>query len=364
MTEICVKREKQVVIVPKSAFKEGGRNPLQTLFKDAGYDKIDGNFDRQDQIIQGDFIFRGIKGSKALATQFDLFRQKSVGIIMGSDVVSDADFLCEDSYEVQTQITRLLTLGIGKCSLNFLAPEDENPIRSAADLEGRRIFTKYPSTLRRLLQELGINAQIRETEGADTRVNEFRNEDANVAAFEIVGSGDTARKNRLQIVKNELVYPIFNTVNPEQVQTDLFLTNKDSLSNFTKESLQELGLALESAMNDGVYASIRFNAPNIALDRFRNFGMKGPTVSPLLSREDEGQRWSALEIFVPEDVANSTRLQILRLGGKDVGIERGVRVDMPVDQSEVLKVLPLDFAYPNRGEDDWKKVAPVQPIIS
>lgn len=341
MTDILIKPEKQLVIVPKSAFKEGGRNPLQQLFTNAGYDKLNGEFDRRDQVEQGDFIFRGIKGTNALATQFDLFRRKSVGIVMGSDVLVDANFLAQDRYDVQTQITRLLTLAIGQCTLNFLAPE-ENPVQSAQDLEERRIFTKYPSILKKILEQMGISAQIRETEGADTRVNEFREEDPNVAAFEIVGTGDTARKNRLQIVQNELSYPGFDNFDAKQVQTDLFLTNVTLMSAYTKRAMQVLGLALESAANNSSYASICFNVPQKIAYRFKNFGMRSPTVAPLLLREGDTEKWSALQILVPEDQANNIRLQIAELGGDDIGVERGIKVDVPCDASEVLKVLPLN----------------------
>ena len=53
--------EKQLIIVPKSSFKNTSRNSLKSLFESSGYDKLCGDFYRRDQMTQGDIVLRGIK---------------------------------------------------------------------------------------------------------------------------------------------------------------------------------------------------------------------------------------------------------------------------------------------------------------
>ena len=337
-----------VVLLPKTAFGNGSRTPLSDLFRRAGYDKVTGDFGRGDQIEQGDFLFRAVKGQEALAAQMELFRGRSIGIIMGTDVLGEADLLARER-GVSPELERLLTLGIGPCSLRILAPQ-EAPVGNKEDLAGRSIFTKYPKLLGELLQAWGVNAPIRQTLGADVRVNEFRGDSARVAALEVVGSGETARRAKLQVVSDELSYPQIGITDCAQIQTDVFLTNRSSISMRTRQALQELGLALESARDQNQYAAFRFNIPASFLPAFASCGMKGPTVADV-ARMD-GSTWKALEIVVPKDQENAVRARLLRDGAQDLVRIAPVNVEISAENSEVLSVLPFsDAAQPAEPEE-------------
>ncbi|MDD5623663.1 MAG: phosphoribosyl-ATP diphosphatase, partial [Candidatus Peribacteraceae bacterium] len=358
---------RQLVLVPKAALdpSRSSRNRLVELLVKAGYDRVLNGFDRRDEIAQDTFVFRGVKGAEALASQLELLRDRPVGIVMGADVLAEADLIAQ-SYGVRSGIQRLLSLGVGSCSLTFLAPE-ERPLLAPSDLRGRRIFTKYPLLLRRLLQTMGLSASVRRTEGADTRVNESRGE-LPVAAFEIVESGRTARESRLQISGQELGFPSGEALrlpylSLPAISTDLSATRVQQMTDFTRDALRELGLALESARQSNRYVALAFNVPTAQADRFRDLGLRGPTAAQVLV--PDGAPWSALEIYVPIDRKNAMRAELLCRGARDLSVSETLNVELSTDQSEVLRVLPFELI--ERGttvetgieRDRWESLADV-----
>jgi len=330
--------ERQVVLLPKGAFGSGSRAPLAQIFQRAGYDRVNGDFSRCDQVEQGEFLFRAVKGAEALAVQLELFRGRSIAIVMGTDVLGEAEVLARRQ-GVRARIDRLLTLGIGRCELRILAPE-ENPVRSPQNLENRSIFTKYPALLTELLQGIGVSATVRATYGADTRVNEFRSGAEAVAAFEVVGSGETARQSRLQIVREEIPYPSVGTAEFGRIQTDVFLTERQALSARQSDAYQEFGLALESAREENQFVTFRFNIPAALLPAFARFGMKGPTVASV--QTSDGSSWRAVEVAVPRERANAVRRELLAAGARDLLQAGIVNAEVSADDSEVLRLLPLE----------------------
>jgi len=342
-----------VVLVPKTAFGNGSRTPLSDLFCRAGYDKVNGDFGRNDQVEQGGFTFRAVKGSEAIATQLELFRGKTIGVVMGSDVLVEGDLIAQEK-GITSDIRRLLSLNIGPCLMRIIAP-DESPILTSDDLSGRSIFTKYPRILKKLLDLLNINdASIRPALGADVRVNEFRAEPEGVAALEIVGSGDTARKANLQIVENEILYPKIGVIDSGNIETNMYLTNIDLITSGAKQAFQELGLALESARDENQFVNFRFNVPEEIVGRFAGFGMKGPTVSDLIT--EDGSKWKALDVAIPREQSNDFRRELLRIGAKDLLQPASVNVEVSADESEVLSVLPFEVSQEVDYSSDFSMV--------
>ncbi len=330
------------IIVPKSGMESGkGRNNIGDLLASAGYD-VREKFGRNDQAQQGDLRFLAIKGADALAAQLERLNDKPYALLMGSDVLAEAD-LTARRRGVSSRIQRLLTIGAGPCTLRFLAPE-ENPVTSEADLEGRHIFSKYPAILSKALGAMDVRAKVRRTEGADTRVNEWRTDDTDIAALEIVGSGDTARANKLQIVDGQtIMYPEGRSMGLEyfdfnNIATDLFVSDARNLSLQSRGAIRDLGLALEAALTSHRYVAFKFNVPIDDVKNFRDLGMKGPTISPVLSRD--GQEWRSMEVYVPEPEQNRMRSTLMDRGAKDLS-SMVLHVEVDASTSEVLRGLPF-----------------------
>lgn len=330
------------IIVPKSGMESGkGRNNIGDLLASAGYD-VREKFGRNDQTQQGDLRFLAIKGADALAAQLERLNGKPYGLLMGSDVLAEAD-LTARRRGISSRIQRLLTIGAGPCTLQFLAPE-ENPVESEEDLERRHIFSKYPAILSKALGVMGVRAKVRRTEGADTRVNEWRTDDANIAALEIVGSGETARANKLQIVDRQtILYPEGTAMGLEYfdfnaIATDLFVSDARNLSLQSRAAIRDLGLALEAALTSHRYVAFKFNVPLDDVKNFRDLGMKGPTISPVLSRDR--REWRSMEVYVPEPEQNRMRATLMERGARDLS-SMVLQVEVDASTSEVLRGLPF-----------------------
>jgi len=67
-------------------------------------------------------------------------------------------------YEKDFKIREVEKLNFGKCSLVIAVPLDSS-IQKIQDLEGERIATSYPNSLRKFLQKQKINAAIIEIRG-------------------------------------------------------------------------------------------------------------------------------------------------------------------------------------------------------
>lgn len=342
----------QVVVVQKSSLDPDrrSRNSLIDLFVRAGYDRVLSGFDRKDEIAQDDLLIRGVKGPDALAAQFELYSDRSIGVLVGTDVLAEAD-LAARQRGVRSEIARILSLEIGRCSLTFLSPE-ETALKGSEGLESRIIFSKYPRILAAVLRGLKVRASVRQSDGADTRVNEWRGRNA-VAAFEIVESGETARKNALRIMEGEISFPAGEKIGLPyldllNISTDLYVTRISRMTARERDALRALGLALESARQTNRYASFRFNIPTGCKSEFRDLGMKGPTYSPVESRD--GNPWSAGEILVPLERKNAMRMELLRRGACDLCSGEPLNVEVSADASEVLSALP--FIAPETGSGE------------
>lgn len=333
-----MRNELATVIVPKSGITEGrGRNNLAGLLESAGYDKVREGLDRQDTFRQGGICFRGIKDAPTLASQFRN-SSEGMGVIMGLDVLMEADLLARRE-GIRSDIRRVLYLGIGKCSMYVLAPE-EAPVSTPEDLADRTVFTKYPAVFRQFLAAWKQRAKTEYVTGAEIRANE--NREKSVAAFEIVESGGSARDNGLMIAGN-LPYPkgsdigISYAEEPIKISTNLYAANLGWMSEVQRQKIIELGLALESSLRRNAHVSFKFNVPRDIESRFSTFGMQGPTRSDVISVD--GTEYSALEICVPQDQMNAIRLELINRGAKDIITTTGLLAEPDPKDSQVLKAM-------------------------
>lgn len=68
-------------------------------------------------------------------------------------------------YEKKFSVKKIRALGFGKCTLVIAVPKTSK-IKMVSDLEGERIATTYPNSLKKFLKENKINASIIEIRGS------------------------------------------------------------------------------------------------------------------------------------------------------------------------------------------------------
>jgi len=172
-------------------------------------------------------------------------------------------------------------LGFSKCRVSVAVPK-ENEFNSSKDLEGKKIATSYPNTVKNFLAEKEIKAELHKISGSVEIAPNIGLADAIV---DIVSSGSTLFKNNLkeveQILKSEAVLAVSPQISAEANQI-----------------LDKLLFRIQSVLKARTSKYVLLNAPNDKLDKIIEIlpGMKSPTVLPLAK---EG--WSSLHSVINEE---------------------------------------------------------------
>ncbi|MFT5893063.1 MAG: ATP phosphoribosyltransferase [Dokdonia sp.] len=172
-------------------------------------------------------------------------------------------------------------LGFSKCKVSLAIPKNE-PYTSIKDFEGKRIATSYPNTVRRYLEEKGVNFELHIINGS---VEIAPNIGLADGICDIVSSGSTLFKNNLKEVEVMLTSEAVLTVSPK-------------ISEERKEILEKLRFRIRSVLKGQRSRYVLMNVPNVKLDAVTNIlpGMRSPTVLPLA---EEG--WSSLHSVIDEN---------------------------------------------------------------
>ncbi len=198
------------------------------------------------------------------------------------DGVVDVAILGENVLvEKGKDIIRGEKLGFSKCRVSLAVPKSVK-YNGIQDLEGKKIATSYPNTVKEYLAEKGISADLHIINGS---VEIAPNIGLADAICDIVSSGSTLFKNNLKeaevMLKSEAILAISPKISEERQQI-----------------LDKLQFRLKSVLNARTSKYILLNAPNDKLDDIIRLlpGMRSPTVLPLA---EEG--WSSIHTVINEE---------------------------------------------------------------
>lgn len=171
--------------------------------------------------------------------------------------------------EKKTGIYQVLDLGFSRCRLSIAVPKNID-FQGLSDLQGKKIATSYPNSLKDFLTENNIEAEIHEISGS---VEIAPNIGLADAICDLVSSGSTLFKNGLKEV-----YKIF--------ESQAVLVANPNLSDEKKELLEQLIFRIKAVLASKYNKYILLNAPEPALDEICCLlpGMKSPTIMPLRER--------------------------------------------------------------------------------
>lgn len=172
-------------------------------------------------------------------------------------------------------------LGFSKCKVSLAIPKGQE-YNSVKDLEGKRIATSYPNTVREYLAEKGVNAELHIINGS---VEIAPNIGLADAICDIVSSGSTLFKNNLKEVEQMLT-------------SEAVLTASPTISDERKELLETLKFRIKSVLAGQRSKYVLMNVPDAKLDDVIAMlpGMRSPTVLPLAQ---EG--WSSVHSVINKD---------------------------------------------------------------
>lgn len=197
------------------------------------------------------------------------------------DGVADVGVVGENLLvEKEANVEVVEKLGFSKCRLSIAIPKDA-PYEGLSDLEGKRIATSYPVTLRKFLHKNGINADIHVISGS---VEIAPNIGLADAVCDLVSSGSTLFKNGL--VEKEVI-----------LKSEAVLVKKKDLSPEKEALLERVVFRIRTVLKAKKSKYILLNAPNDKIDVISSIlpVLKSPTVLPLAL---EG--WSSIHSVIDE----------------------------------------------------------------
>ena len=178
-------------------------------------------------------------------------------------------------------ITIAENLGFSKCRVSLAVPKTTK-YTGIKDLDGTRIATSYPNTVKDYLSKNGISADLHIINGS---VEIAPNIGLADAICDIVSSGSTLFKNNLKEVEVML-------------KSEAVLAVSPLISSERKQILEKLQFRIKSVLRARRSKYILMNVPNSKLDDVVKLlpGMRSPTVLPLA---EEG--WSSLHTVIDEE---------------------------------------------------------------
>ncbi len=183
--------------------------------------------------------------------------------------------------ETQKELEVVENLGFSKCRLSLAVPKRES-YTSKKYLEGKRIATSYPNTLKKFLKENNIHAELHIISGS---VEIAPNIGLADAVCDLVSSGSTLFNNGLREVEKIL-------------DSEACLAVSPAINTEKKQILDELLFRIRAVLKARRSRYILLNAPNEKIEEISNIlpVLKSPTVLPLVT---EG--WSSLHSVINKD---------------------------------------------------------------
>lgn len=172
-------------------------------------------------------------------------------------------------------------LGFSKCRVSLAVPKSQE-FNSIKDLEGKRIATSYPETVKNYLAERGVSADLHIINGS---VEIAPNIGLADAICDIVSSGSTLFKNNLKEVEVML-------------KSEAVLASSPKMSQTSQMLLDKLLFRIRAVLTARSSKYILLNVPNDKIEAVSAIlpVLKSPTILPLA---EEG--WSSLHSVIKED---------------------------------------------------------------
>jgi ATP phosphoribosyltransferase len=204
----------------------------------------------------------------------------------GSDVVDVCDLVYS---KVSAQKSRWV-----------LCVPETSPVRSAADLAGRRVATELVNTTRRYFEDKGVKVDIEFSWGA----TEVKVPDLVDAIVDITETGSSLRANKLRIVDTLL-----------ETNTKLIANRRSWANPEKRKKIETIALLLQGALEAESKVGLKMNAPKKSLDAIIKAvpALRNPTISPLSNAE-----WVALETIIDERVVREILPQLKSLGAEGI----------------------------------------------
>jgi ATP phosphoribosyltransferase len=181
-----------------------------------------------------------------------------------------------------------------------LAVEENSPVKSVRDLQGKRIATELVKVTRRYLKQHKVKAEVEFSWGA----TEFKAHELVDAIVEITETGSSLRANHLRIVETILVST-----------PRLIANHKAWKDKWKRHKIETLALLLRGALEAEAKVGLKMN---IAEKNLKNLldklpALRQPTISSLTQ-----PGWVAAETIIDEHVVRELIPQLKAAGAEGI----------------------------------------------
>jgi ATP phosphoribosyltransferase len=210
------------------------------------------------------------------------------------------DWICENGSDV-VEIADLVYAKQGLRPVRWvLAVPQDSPIRSVADLQGKRVATEAVGLTRRYLEQHGVQAEIEFSWGA----TEVKAPELVDAIVEITETGSSLRANNLRIVETVLE------------STTRFIANRQSWEDpWKRRKLGNIVMLLQGALAAETRVLLKMNVPDEALDGILRLlpSLHAPTINRL---SEAG--WSSVETVLEEKQVRDILPELREAGAEGI----------------------------------------------
>ena len=214
--------------------------------------------------------------------------------------ITGHDWVVENGSDVHEVAEFLFSKATRQPARWVLAVPEESSIKSAKDLQGKRIATELVETTKRYLAERNVTAEIEFSWGA-TEVKAHELVDAIV---EITETGSSLRANRLRIVDTLLV------------STPRLIVNHDSWKDpWKRQKIETLALLLRGALEAESKVGLKMNLEQKNLDQLLRElpALRNPTIAQLSL-----PGWVAVETIIDEKIVRELIPQLKAAGAEGI----------------------------------------------
>ena len=273
--------------LPKGSLQE----PTLELFKRAGFN-----------IVVSSRSYRPTVDDDQL--ELRLLRAQEIGRYVDHGFldcgITGRDWIAENNADVEVLTDLRYSRATSRPTRWVLVVPEDSPIKSAKDLQGKRIATEAVDMTKAYLAKNGVDAEVEFSWGAtEVKVPELVD-----AIVDITETGSSLRANKLRIVDTLMEsYPQFVSSKP---------AFQDA---WKRRKMETLVLLLRGALEARDKVGLKMNVPATALDQVVATlpSERSPTVSQLASKD-----WVAVETVIAESVVREIIPQLKSLGAEGI----------------------------------------------
>ena len=214
--------------------------------------------------------------------------------------ITGHDWIVENGSRVHEVGEFLFSKVTSKPTRWVLAVPEDSPIKSAKDLEGKRIATEVVNLTRKYLRRHGVKAEVEFSWGA-TEVKAHELVDAIV---EVTETGSSLRANKLRVVDELLV------------STPRLIANLASWKDpWKRRKIETLALLLKGALEAEAKVGLKMNIEEKRLGQLLESlpALRRPTIANLSQKG-----WVAVETIIDEHVVRELIPQLKAAGAEGI----------------------------------------------